>query len=84
MCSGKVWDDFDPAETFFNGWRDELSCHPVENVIGNQAGARFVAGFADGEWNIEEERFQFASVLAREGDEWPAIAAREIGCVYIG
>jgi hypothetical protein len=84
MFFGKVSDDFNPAETFFNGGRHELGRHPIENLIGNQAGARCVAGFADGERNIEEQSVYFASMPARKCDEWPSIAAREIGRIYIG
>ena len=83
MFSRKVSDDFDPTEAFFKGRRHQLRRHLVQRATRNQPGARRIAGLAHVERNIEEQSLYCASVFARECDEWPAIAAREIRRVYV-
>jgi hypothetical protein len=52
-------------------------------VLGNPAVARTVPSFADRQRDVEEQRFHVCLVAAGDFEEWTAIAARQVGRVYV-
>jgi hypothetical protein len=75
--------DFNSAETFLNRRWQQFRGHLVQRVILNQACTRRVTRLANVKRNIEEQSFDFASVLPRENDEWTPVATGETGSVYV-
>ena len=55
MFSGKVFDDFNFAEAFFDRRRNQLCGHPIEHMPGDIPVSGCVARFADFQRHVEKD-----------------------------
>ncbi len=79
MFSGKVFDDFNFAEAFFDRRRNQLCGHPIEHMPGDIPVSGCVARFADFQRHVEKDCFHLAVWFV----PLPSISSGQVRCVNI-
>jgi hypothetical protein len=77
----------DPAhaiETFILRRRDQSVRHLSNGLLGHQTVARFIAGDASLDWNVEEEGFKFATVALCEPDVRFSFPRSQVSGIHVG